>query len=113
MSVTKVRKCAVAGIPAVIAVVLIGCEWSEGEPLHPETTTGAPAAEEAAKGDGLLHLSPESARYIGTEPLAAVPDRLPLRLPARLEFRDGAVSEVGASMAGRVTSVGGRSGDPV
>ncbi len=108
-----VRKCVVAGIPVLVLAVLSGCGRSEGGPLHPESTTGDPPAEEAATGDGLLHLSLESARYIGTEPVAADPDPLPLRLPARLEFRDGAVSEVGATMAGRVTTVRVRSGDRV
>lgn len=113
MSWSMMRKCVVAGIPAVAAAVLIGCGRSEGGSLHAETTTADPPAEEAAKGDGLLHLSPESARYIGTEPVAADVDPLSLRLPARLEFRDGAVSEVGATMAGRVASVRVRSGDRV
>jgi len=108
-----VRRMSLVGIALAAGGVLIGCGSSAGGPLHAESATGAPGTEEAAPGDGLLHLSPESARYIGTEPVATNQDPLPLRLPARLEFRDGAVSEVGAPMAGRIMSVRVRSGDKV
>ncbi|HEV8119646.1 MAG TPA: efflux RND transporter periplasmic adaptor subunit, partial [Candidatus Polarisedimenticolia bacterium] len=45
--------------------------------------------------------------------MGSKPDPLPLRLPARLEFKDGALSEVGTPMAGRVSGVMVHTGDKV
>jgi cobalt-zinc-cadmium efflux system membrane fusion protein len=94
---------------------LAGCGRSEGGPLEtPQDRGNAQASDPQGSGtDTLLHLSTESTRYIGVETVGSKPDPLPLRLPARLEFKDGALSEVGAPMAGRVSGVMVHTGDKV
>jgi cobalt-zinc-cadmium efflux system membrane fusion protein len=94
---------------------LAGCGRSEGGPLEtPQERGNAQASDPQGSGtDALLHLSPESARYIGVETVGSKPDLLSLRLPARLEFKDGALSEVGTPMAGRVSGVLVHTGDRV
>jgi cobalt-zinc-cadmium efflux system membrane fusion protein len=108
-----------AGSGLVLAVgvlmCLAGCGRSEGGPLETPPDRGNAQASDA-EGSGtnaILHVSPESARYIGVETVGTKPDPLPLRLPARLEFKDGALSEVGAPMAGRVSAVLVHTGDRV
>jgi cobalt-zinc-cadmium efflux system membrane fusion protein len=113
---SEVRK---AGSGLVLAVgvlmCLAGCGRSEGGPLEtPQDRGNAQASDAEGSGtNAILHLSPESARYIGVETVGSKPDPLPLRLPARLEFKDGALSEVGAPMAGRVSGVLVHTGDRV
>jgi membrane fusion protein, heavy metal efflux system len=109
----KVRLAGVVGVVGGLSVLAIGCGQSEGGQIDTGRTPADLHADAAPKPDGLLHLSAESARYIGTESITASPDPLPLRLYARLEFRDGAVSRIGAPMAGRVSTVLVRSGERV
>jgi cobalt-zinc-cadmium efflux system membrane fusion protein len=47
------------------------------------------------------------------EPVAAVSGSFDIRVPARAEFKDGAVSRVGAPAGGRVVAVAVRTGDRV
>src|SRR5262245_6245751 len=100
-----------------IPLVASGCgvtESGQSQPGRPAGTLAGALPDKAAPVTaGLVRLSPESARYISTEPVEAGRDPVPLRLPARLEFKDGAVSEVGAPMAGRIGSVMVRTGDRV
>jgi predicted small lipoprotein YifL len=85
-----------------VVMCLAGCGRSEGGPLEtPQDRGNAQASDPQGSGtDTLLHLSTESTRYIGVETVGSKPDPLPLRLPARLEFKDGALSEVGTPMFG-------------
>ena len=113
MRKSMVRALTLPGIVLGAATLAIGCGRSEGGSFDGERPAADSPAAATPNADGLLRISAESARYIGTEAMAASTDPVPLRLPARLEFRDGAVSEVGAAMAGRVTAVLVKSGDRV
>ncbi|HYV18910.1 MAG TPA: efflux RND transporter periplasmic adaptor subunit [Verrucomicrobiae bacterium] len=100
------------GVVVGVLGLAVGCGRSEGSGFDPAPSAGD-ATSAPAKADGFVHLSQESARYLGTEPVASESESLPLHLPARLEFKDGAVSEIGAPLAGRVNEVLVHSGDRV
>jgi cobalt-zinc-cadmium efflux system membrane fusion protein len=101
------------GVVVGVLGLAVGCGRSEGSGFDPEPSAGDTQSVAPSRADGFVHLPQESARYLGTEPVAANSESLPLHLPARLEFKDGAVSEIGAPLAGRVNEVLVRSGDRV
>lgn len=63
--------------------------------------------------DGVVQLPEASRHFIQVEPVAAQENAAVLRAPARVAFRDGAVSKLGAPLAGRVERVHVRTGDRV
>jgi membrane fusion protein, heavy metal efflux system len=76
----------------------------------------APAAERVSSPppeDGVVRIAPASLPFIAVEPVNSDDGRAVLTIPARVVFRDGAVSEIGAPLAGRVTRVHVRTGDVV
>ncbi|MFO0610561.1 MAG: efflux RND transporter periplasmic adaptor subunit [Polyangiales bacterium] len=86
--------------PLVAALALLGaCESSDGE-----SPSYLPPAAEALDG-GALRAAPGALRFLTVETFGerAVPALV--RAPGRVTFRDGAVSDVGAPVAGRVTAV--------
>ncbi len=90
----------------------MGCSTAEAvesgaQPPKIQATDGA-----ALSTDGVT-LSEASRRFIETEAFEAAGSRAELRLPARVVFRDGAVSNVGAPLAGRVLEVHVQVGDRV
>jgi cobalt-zinc-cadmium efflux system membrane fusion protein len=101
------------GVVVGVLGLAVGCGRSEGSSFDPAPSAGDAQSVAPAKVDGFVHLSQESARYLGTEPVESQSETLPLHLPARLEFKDGAVSEIGAPLAGRVSEVLAHSGDRV
>lgn len=101
------------GVVVGVLGLAIGCGRSEGSGFDPAPSAGDAQSVAPSRADGFVHLSQESARYLGTEPVASSSESLPLHLPARLEFKDGAVSEIGAPLAGRVSGVLVHSGDRV
>lgn len=79
---------------------------------HPPTPAGqAPPATH--RPDGTVQLSPASRRFITVQPAQVVAGAAALRVPGRLIFRDGAISEVGSPVAGRVTQLLVNVGDHV
>ncbi|MBX3185277.1 MAG: efflux RND transporter periplasmic adaptor subunit [Polyangiaceae bacterium] len=80
---------------------------SDAKPPKIQATDGA-----APSTDGVT-LNEASRRFIETEAFEAAGSRAELRLPARVVFRDGAVSNVGAPLAGRVLEVHAQVGDRV
>jgi cobalt-zinc-cadmium efflux system membrane fusion protein len=101
------------GVVVGVLGLAVGCGRSEGSGFDSPPSAGDAQSVATSKADGFVHLSQESARYLGTEPVASRSETLPLHLPARLEFKDGAVSEIGAPLAGRVNEVLVHSGDRV
>ena len=75
-----------------------------------ETFSPGPSAPE---GDGKVRLQPGSRAYVKVQVLAPTPEASTQRAPARIEFRDGAVSRVGAPIGGRVAAVSVKVGDHV
>jgi membrane fusion protein, heavy metal efflux system len=71
------------------------------------------AAETQPAPDGVVQVPEASWQFIQVERLAAQENAAVLRAPARIAFRDGAVSKLGAPLAGRVERVHVRTGDRV
>jgi cobalt-zinc-cadmium efflux system membrane fusion protein len=63
--------------------------------------------------EGRVKIPEQSLQYLTLEPVEARKGPLAMRVPARMEFRDGAISEIGAPMSGRVTSIQVKRGDRV
>lgn len=61
----------------------------------------------------MVRLLEASRQFVQVEPVAARENAAVLRAPARVAFRDGAVSRLGAPLAGRVERVHVRTGDRV
>ncbi|MBK8173437.1 MAG: efflux RND transporter periplasmic adaptor subunit [Sandaracinaceae bacterium] len=95
------------GILIVMSVGLAGC-GAEHAPAA--AGQGPPAVHHV---DGTVHLTPGSRRFITVEPARVVSGAAALRVPGKLIFRDGAISEVGSPMAGRVTQLLVNVGDHV
>jgi len=55
--------------------------------------------------DGIVHIKPESQSYVTVEAVAATQTDSTVAVPAHIEFRDGAVSQVGAPLDGRILRV--------
>jgi cobalt-zinc-cadmium efflux system membrane fusion protein len=84
-----------------------GCS---GDAAAVETFTPGPSAPEA---DGKVKIQPGSRPYVKVVTLAPTPEASTQRAPARVEFRDGAVSRVGAPIGGRVSAIAVKVGDHV
>ncbi|MEZ4391770.1 MAG: efflux RND transporter periplasmic adaptor subunit [Polyangiales bacterium] len=81
-------------------------------PAASETPTFlAPTAERLP--DGALRVPPGGMRFLTVEAFGSNPVAALVRAPGRVAFRDGAVSEVGAPVAGRVTAVSAQLGQRV
>jgi cobalt-zinc-cadmium efflux system membrane fusion protein len=73
-----------------------------------ERPVAAPAAD-----DGIVKIQKGSEPFIGVETVSATKSASMLGAPARVEFRDGAVSQLGAPLDGRVVTVQVKVGDRV
>ena len=62
----------------------------------------APAQVVAGQNEGEVRLSASSLAYVRVEAVNLEPEHAVIRAPARVAFRDGAVSKVGAPIPGRV-----------
>lgn len=97
----------------LVVAALAACGSAESPP-----PTFTPAAAERL-ADGALRVVPGALRFIDVEVFGQGAVRALVRAPGRVAFRDGAVSEVGAPVAGRVTAVTAalgqrvRRGDPL
>jgi len=103
---------------ALLALVISGCTSSSAQPESPPasaessskasagrtTATNADTAEADAR-NGIVRIKPESQPYVGVEEVAANQTDSTLSVPAHVEFGDGAVSQVGAPLDGRILRV--------
>lgn len=62
---------------------------------------------------GRVGVAPGSLPFVRTEPVTSGSSTHPVEAPARVAFRDGAVAQVGAPVAGRIQEVHVRLGDAV
>src|SRR5439155_5878789 len=76
-----------------------------------ETAFSPPTATPTVPG--IVKINQRSRSYIVTQAAAVGSSSALVRAPARVAFRDGAVSEVGSPTAGRITSVHVKLGDKV
>lgn len=97
----------IAVLSAVVLLLTLACSGaSEGS--SPDTTTEAPLTR-----DGEVHVPEVSWQFIEVEQIATQANAAVLRAPARVAFRDGAVSKLGSPLPGRVQQVHVRTGDRV
>ncbi len=86
----------------------VGCSSTAAAP----PTENAPAISSRQK-DGTVRLEPGSRSYVTTTRVVPGAETPVIRAPARLAFRDGAVSQINAPVTGRVTAVHVKTGDRV
>lgn len=86
---------------------MAACSPAEGETVafSPPTSTPRP--------DGSVRLASESRPYVIAEKVALGATSPVVLAPARIAFRDGAVSQVNAPIAGRITEIRVKTGDRV
>jgi len=81
-------------------------------PAAGETVAFSPPPS-TARPDGTVRLARESRPYVVAEKIAPGASSPVVLAPARIAFRDGAVSQVNLSVAGRITQVHVKTGDRV
>jgi cobalt-zinc-cadmium efflux system membrane fusion protein len=98
----------------LVALLLLGAACQLGAHASPAKESEESARPLAAKLDGDAIVLDDAARaYIGIEEVGSADNGVFIRAPARLVFRDNAVSRVGAPIASRVMKVHVRVGDKV
>jgi len=90
-----------------LVVWMAACSPAAGETVSfsPPTSTPRP--------DGTVRLDKQSRPYVGVEKVALGAASPVVLAPARIAFRDGAVSQVNLPIAGRITAIHVKTGDRV
>ncbi|AKQ70182.1 putative Co/Zn/Cd efflux system membrane fusion protein [Myxococcus hansupus] len=83
------------------------CSGASAPPAPPERAAPAPLKE------GVVQLAEASRAFVTVTPVKADASSAAVQAPARVAFRDGALSRVVPPLAGRVVSVHVRTGDTV
>jgi cobalt-zinc-cadmium efflux system membrane fusion protein len=83
-----------------LSLVLAACSGTK--PATPAPTRELTAQVDAGVEDGEVRLGPASQAYVKVEAVSMEPEHAVIRAPARVAFRDGAVSKVGAPIPGRI-----------
>src|SRR6266508_1005824 len=91
--------------PVLLALFFVGCEKTPAVDVRPTDPSRA--------ADGVVHLPSASLKFIRVEEVGAATAAGGLRAPAKLAFRENALSRVGARLAGRVVRVHIKTGDTV
>ena len=95
-------------LAAVSLIALPSCSATRGE-----QTQVRPDGAPSLAADGSVRMPKTSLQYLQVESVKAEGGTFEIRVPARAEFRDGAVSRVGAPVSGRVVSVAVKTGERV
>jgi len=98
---------AVQRIKSLLVLCLAACSPAVGETVSFSPPPSTPRA------DGTVRLSRESRPYVVTEKVALAAAAPVVMAPARLAFRDGAVSQVNMPVTGRITEIHVKTGDRV
>src|SRR5215470_8197232 len=100
------RRC-VHAIRCSLLVWVAACSPAVGETVSfsPPTSTPRP--------DGSVRLAKESRPYVTSEKIALGASTPVVQAPARIAFRDGAVSQVNLPITGRIAAVHVKTGDRV
>jgi cobalt-zinc-cadmium efflux system membrane fusion protein len=85
----------------VFCLLAMGCSQPRAE-QKPEAAS-PPAAENGA--DGVVHIQDASRQFIEVEQVSGVKSESTITAPARVDFRDGAISQVGTPLEGRIVTV--------
>jgi membrane fusion protein, heavy metal efflux system len=93
----------VAAVWTLLAPCLLagGCTQTTAEPAP----KADPPAAEASHQDGVVKIREASRPFIEVEEVSGVKTDSTISAPARVEFRDGAVSQIGVPLDGRVQVV--------
>lgn len=91
-----------------LLVHVLACTGASPSPAATPERSAPPARQE-----GILQIPEASRPFVSVTPVSADPGGALLQAPARVAFRDGALSRLGAPLAGRVVSVQVRTGDRV
>src|SRR4030095_8443960 len=103
---SSLLSCVIAGTLST-AVALPGCS----APATATTQTERDLPDDLP--DGMVRVPEASRQFVVVEAAGPVTEDGALRVPARVEFKDGAVSQVGAPLDGRVVHVHVSTGDTV
>jgi len=103
---SSLLSCVIAGTLST-AVALPGCS----APATATTQTERELPDDLP--DGMVRVPEASRQFVVVEAAGPVTEDGALRVPARVEFKDGAVSQVGAPLDGRVVHVHVSTGDTV
>jgi len=98
--------CLLSGVFLTGAAVLAGCS-------APATATQAERDLPAAPPDGVVRITEPSRQFLSVEEAGGETGGATLRAPAHVEFRDGAVSQLGAPFDGRIVKVHVQTGETV
>ncbi len=96
------------GLLVLAVAVAPACTETRGGSVDPPSD-----AAPTLGADGSVRLPKASLRYLRVETVRSADETFELRVPARAEFRDGAVSRVGAPAGGRIIAISVKSGDRV
>jgi cobalt-zinc-cadmium efflux system membrane fusion protein len=88
-----------------VVLLLVGC--------HPVSDAGTQPLDPPRPKDGLLHLPAPSLKFIKTEEIGSATAAALLRAPAKVTFRENALSRVSAPLAGRIVEVHVKTGEAV
>lgn len=89
-----------------------GCYIAPGEPKAHEEESARPTNAKLVENDG-IEISELSLPYVTIEPVGSENAAVTLRAPARVAFRDSAISRVGAPIPARVMKLHVKVGDKV
>lgn len=98
---------ALSFVLGIAVVVSAGCASAASTPPG-ESTSPPPAVE-----DGVVKLPEASRPFLGVEAVTSSKQSATVDAPARVDFRDGAVSQLGAPLDGRVVAVHAQIGQTV
>jgi cobalt-zinc-cadmium efflux system membrane fusion protein len=104
------QSCIIAVLSALVAVA--GCDLVAAEPKTEESESARPSNAKL-RDDGGIELDPRSLPYVTVEAVGTANGSVTLRAPARVAFRDSAVSRVGAPIPARVMKLHVKVGDKV
>jgi cobalt-zinc-cadmium efflux system membrane fusion protein len=97
---------------ALLGLVGSGCSRS-GHALQAAQMSPPDSARQPALAEGEVRIAEASRQFIEVESVSSAKSESTVTAPARVDFRDGAVSQVGAPLEGRVVTVHVRVGQPV
>lgn len=93
----------------LLVLVVAACS-ARGRPAA-DSVSSSPAAASAPAGT--IRVPDASREFIGVETVGGAVTGSPVSAPAHVEFREGAVSQIGVPLSGRVIKVHVRTGDQV
>ena len=82
----------------VLCLLAIGCSQPKAE--QQPAASSPPAAE-----DGVVRIQDASRQFIEVQEVSGVKSESTVTAPARVDFRDGAISQVGTPLEGRIVTV--------